>query len=509
MRIPSEAEYTASFPRMLSGDSSSSAVNSPADNKRRLSVETSRRPASRSSFASDTAQDDHTSSATLRSQLHELRHVLRQKNALLASLERNQLPVAGRSRAGGRSSLPAQATTTPAMPQPVAVGARRRTSSLDHASAVDSNRSDEDMSPSPANAGMPLSDVINTVDSGRSDSPNGVMGRRKRRDANGGRRSVTPDRIINGANSTMTNSLGLSTVREGNSSALVLGEGFLAPTIASENRRVATAVGGPGGTPRLASNGIPALGSPILSPGGGKGTSKVIESLTSELSTLKLALDDAKAQLRTSQRTVSSLQRALDDAKEALGRSRTENETLGQMMARKDKKIQEALDRARKAESESKELGKSSREWGTRMRKIESELGEERILKQRAEVQYEAIAAEWKQIREAWEKEMKELRESKGDAVRKNREEVSKMLERFKAAELSWRGREEEGELLRGVIKELELERTRAANFVQGPVRDLVAQLLEHETHTGAQDAAVEAVQQELQRIKRLMRTPA
>ena len=451
--------------------------------------------------------EENQSTHGLRSQLHELRHVLRQKNALIASMEGKAGPssrptssASVRPKVQGRMSLPP--APVPVLSTPVAAF-RRRTSSLDQNRRASSENGREKAPTTTIPSGVPLHDVINTVDSAHYDSPKSVMlsGRRRRKEANGGRRSTSPAEGYSSGN----NSLGLSTVKESNGNSVTLGEGFLAPTIASENRRLATT------SPRLgAVSAMNGLGSPILSPGGSssKGSSRVIENLTNELDLARAALDNTKMQLRTSQRTIATLQHSLDEMKESLGRSRTENERLGQMMTRKERQIQEASERARKAVTESKELGKSSREWGARVRKIEAELGEERILKQRAEVQYEAISTSWKSIREAWEKEMKELRDKKGDVIKRNREDAEKLLAKFTAAEHHWQERDEEGKVLRGVIKELEDERQKATEFVQGPVRALVELLEKHEAHTGTQDAAVAEVQGELKRILRLMRTP-
>lgn len=341
----------------------------------------------------------------------------------------------------------------------------------------------------------PFTDIANTADT--PGSGNGMtVNRRRRKDAN----SLG---LLNGYNtpdqSPLSNQLSLETVPEGRKgSQLALGEGFLSPTIASENRRIANTT---------------VLGSPVTSsPGqftpssqsGGqttKGSSKVIESLTNELNAARSALDDTKAQLRTCQRTVTTLQRSLDETRDALGRSRAENEASGQMLSRKDRQHQEVLERARKAEADAKELGKSSREWGARVRKIEAELGEERVTKQRAEMQYEAISHSWKQIREAWEKEMKELRMTHGETAKRNREALSEMRSRYKQVD-------EEGEKVHAAIADLQEERIKAARSVLGPVNELVEQLKEHEKHTSSHDTAVEEVQSELKRILRLMRTP-
>ncbi|UZJ56466.1 hypothetical protein CBS101457_005786 [Exobasidium rhododendri] len=494
IHLSCEDEDTPSaFPKMMISDISSnysSSMDSPVEQRRRrLSVEVSKRPTSRGSYSSDVTPDDRSSTPMLRSQLHELKHILRQKNALISNMEAKD---STRAKISGRNSLPVQAKDVQTLSSSL-----KKAASLEFGSHSFSSTDDE-VHLSPSSFHTPLSKVGGAMENSR----------RKRREANGsGRRSVTPDR---------SNSLGLSTVQESNSNTNLAGEGFLAPTIASESRRIATAGGFH--TPKavtpngLAGNGTNGLGSPVLggpvSPGGsGKGSSKVINSLTNDLTYSRSALDDTKIQLRTSQKSISVLQKSLDETKEVLGRSRVENERLAQMMARKERQIQEALERARKAEVESKELGKSSREWGARVRKVEAELGEERILKQRAEVQYEAISTNWKTIREAWEKEMIELRQTQGEVVKQNRDQVAAILAKSKAAEESWRGREEEGKIMHGIVKELESERNRATVFVQGPVKELVNLLREHENHTTSQEAAVKAVEDELKRILRLMRS--
>lgn len=465
-RSPLEDSVTA-FPKMDSPETSFNSLDA-------------RRPGSRASLGSDAtfhsqATGDDTSKSThLRSQIHELKHILRQKSAMISSLEQKAGLAPGSTerqqvRARSRNSLPAPGVREAMARSPSPLFMQRsRTGSSGH--------TDED-------GHTPLGDVANTTD-----TPNGMPSRRRRKDATS---SPTPD--WTSSPTSGTNQLGLETVPENGKK----GEGFLSPTIASESRRLATTAG---------------LSSPISpipsSQASGKGTGKVIESLTNELHTAKAALDATKTQLRAVQRNVTSLQRSLDETRETLGRSRTENEKASQMMSRKERQVQEVLERARKAETEAKELGKSSREWGARVRHIEAQLGEERIHKQRAEMQYEALSTTWKQIREAWEKEMDELRESQGDAVRRNREETQRILSKFQAAQQEWAGRQEAGEALGSVVVQLERERKKAAEAVEAPVKEMMASLNECEAHASRQDAAVQEVQDELKRILRLMRTP-
>lgn len=487
---------------------------SPANDSADVSFASSdgRGPGSRASFGSDAAaryspslgaysgeEGASAKSVALRSQVQELKHILRQKAAVITSLEQKAGVSPGSSerllaRQRVRASLPPLGVGEreggvggARVPSPLLVGQsiRARTPSIDGKRGAD------------ADSTVPFADVGNTANA----AP-GVLARRRRKDAtSNGSLSLDLAQTPPSAN----NQLGLESVPEGGRGSVNgVAEGFLSPTIASESRRIAST-----GSPKTPLS--PALANGIAGtpPPGGKGSSKVIEALTNDLSTARSALDLARTQLRTSQRTVATLQRSLDETRDSLGRSRAENESASQMMARKERQVQEVLDRARKAETEAKELGKSSREWGARVRKIEAELGEERVNKQRIEMQYEALSTSWKQTREAWEKEMSELRMNQGDAVRRNREEAQRIQATFKAAQEAWEARDVAGGALQSVLGALEAERKRATAHVEDPVRKLVQQLQAHEDHTAQQDASVAEVQSELRRILRLMRAPS
>ncbi|MCO5566140.1 hypothetical protein L7F22_019816 [Adiantum nelumboides] len=494
---------TAAFPKIESPEevrTSLDGTNHIIQPKRTPSRSSERSDATFHSSHANTGDDSlngsSVSKAALRSQVHELKHVLRQKNAIITTLEQKagiQSSSSGARRVPrSRNSLPAAGA---ASLSPLLGGGGRRSRASSMERTTDSFQSSDSNHLSENNK-EPFSDIANTADT--PGNGNGMaINRRRRKDANS---SGLTNGYSTPEQSPLSNQLGLETVPEGRKgSQLALGEGFLSPTIASENRRLA--------------NTAAVLGSPVTSsPGqftpasqsGGqasKGSGKVIESLTNELNAARSALDDTKMQLRTCQRTVTSLQRSLDETREALGRSRAENEASVQMLSRKDRQHQEVLERARKAEAESKELGKSSREWGARVRKIEAELGEERVTKQRAEMQYDAISTTWKQTREAWEKEMKELRMTHGETAKRNREALEEMQKRYKQVD-------QEGERVHAAIADLQEERTKAARSVIGPVNELMEQLREHEKHTSSHDIAVEEVQSELKRILRLMRTP-
>jgi hypothetical protein len=75
-----------------------------------------------------------------------------------------------------------------------------------------------------------------------------------------------------------------------------------------------------------------------LTPGG---TTKVLADLQTGVSNARNALENTKAQLRLSQRSVAQLTRQTEDLKEVRERLRLENEGLNNVVARKERLLQE------------------------------------------------------------------------------------------------------------------------------------------------------------------------
>lgn len=420
--------------------------------------------------------------ASLRMQLHELKHVLRQKNALITSLE--QRAGGANTAKNGRSSTPSQGITVAP-----AVLPRRRTSSLGHAG--------KSSTPGSPGSGLGLQLDAGSSTPKRSPSPALSASSRRRKNAyDGGVSPLSPP--ISSVNH-LDGSGGLETVKEANRSQLPLGEGFLAPTIASENRRIATLNGAASGSPTS-----PSAAAAAAAAGGGTG--KVIHTLTADLQASRAALDATKAQLRASQRSAGSLQRQHDDLKESLARSRLENETTRQMLARKERQVSECLERARKAESEAKELGRASREWGTRVRDVEAELGDVRRAKGKAEAQYEALASSWRDVRESLQAEVGSLREEMKKSTKQHVDEAKKIVQKQDEVHAAWKERDAQRDGLKTLLDEMTAERERFENALKETVGGLVQRLEVHEQNTARQDGTVEEVHSELKRILRLMR---
>lgn len=169
--------------------------------------------------------------------------------------------------------------------------------------------------------------------------------------------------------------------------------------------------------------------SPTSSPNGSRSSSKVIASLTAELAETKSQLEATRSALASTKAQSASYQAAADEMRGTLSRARLENDSSVTILARKDRQISEALERARKAEAEAKELGRASREWGTRVREVEDELGKERIKRSRAEQAYEALSSEWKSARERLTTQVRELKESHKASLTDLADEYKKVLD--------------------------------------------------------------------------------
>lgn len=281
--------------------------------------------------------------------------------------------------------------------------------------------------------------------------------------------------------------------------------GFLAPTRASEKRRLATLQEQQSQDARSTST-SPG-GSPLLGGGRALSPDPLVSRLAHELDSTRGSLDSTRQQLASSQRNLASLQRMYDSTKESVASARLEAERKETQLARKDKMLSEALERARKAEAEVKELGRSSREWGSRVRSVEAELGEVRRQTARAESAYEALRSACASNKAKWEGEVAALRSQLHDVVKEHKRKAESALSKFEMVEEEWKGREGQRKGLEAVLEGLALERGKARRFVVEEVARLVQRVEEGEKFRLGQEGSVQEVRDELSRLLRLMRS--
>ncbi|THV02540.1 hypothetical protein K435DRAFT_827494 [Dendrothele bispora CBS 962.96] len=149
-----------------------------------------------------------------------------------------------------------------------------------------------------------------------------------------------------------------------------------------------------------------------LTPGG---TTKVLADLQAGVINARNALENTKAQLRLSQKAVAQLTRQTEDLKEGRERLRLENEGLNNVVARKERLLQEVLERARKAESEATALRAQLKQEATtskkNLREMESALQQSTSLSQKSEREYVTLRESLKTMKESWKNDMDQLRQ--------------------------------------------------------------------------------------------------
>lgn len=422
--------------------------------------------------------------ASLRAQVQELKHLLRQKTAHVAALE------TGTSQQNGDSSLTAGGSKTRAsvrvsMP-PRAYSDKPYTGGLPPPTRPVRTRTTS------------VTSIPSAPASSQSTASSAEVAVSRRRTHASVEVPVPTENIRPSSRASSTAGTDVST---GPSSAR-----FLAPTVASERRRLASLNDQVNVIARRAVSGEAATTSNAESEKASSHANKLILQLNNELQHVRSQLESNKTQFSISQRNLSTLQKSYDSTKEALHKARVEVERHATALARKERQTLEAQERARKAEDEAKELGRSSRELGTRVRQVESELGDVRRAQAQAVAGYEAITSAWKKTRTHWEEEVKGLRGQLHEVVKEHKAQAQCALDNFKAAEEEWKGREGQKKGLEAVLEGLRAEREKARVQVAGVVDGLVGRLAAHEEEREGQDRKVEEVRGELQRLLRFMR---
>ncbi|KAL9935250.1 hypothetical protein V8E36_005598 [Tilletia maclaganii] len=252
-------------------------------------------------------------------------------------------------------------------------------------------------------------------------------------------------------------------------------------------------------------------------------STKIIQALSTELDAVRAALETTTSQLALAQKSILALERERDTLRESVHRSRTESDTLASQLQRKDRSVTDALERARRAEAESRERGRQGREWGARVRAVEDELGVERRERARAEAAYEAVAIEWKRTREGWKTELGQVKSDWESAQARDRAEMESL--RARVAEVSLMGqamaagtggdgstgsdkKADQDSLapFRRVLQGLETERIKMETWAQTHIDTLVAQLETEQAQRAVVEAGLLEVRRDLARMMRLAR---
>ncbi|KAI9440643.1 hypothetical protein H4582DRAFT_1938325 [Lactarius indigo] len=245
-----------------------------------------------------------------------------------------------------------------------------------------------------------------------------------------------------------------------------------------------------------------------LTPGG---TTKVLADLQTGVINARNALENTKAQLRLSQRSVAQLTRQTEDLKEVRERLRLENEGLNNVVARKERLLQEVLERARKAETEAVTLKAQLKAETTNskksLREMEAALAESTALSSKSEREYITLRDSLKGMKTAWRADVDGLREDmhKREERWRNEAEVTgkkyaKLLEESKLRKADVAS-----------VQQLREEDVRIRHEVEEEFREQIRGLQEQvRSSSKASEKAEKTAEHlagELARLRRLMRS--
>ncbi|OXG73625.1 hypothetical protein C349_06489 [Cryptococcus neoformans var. grubii Br795] len=148
-----------------------------------------------------------------------------------------------------------------------------------------------------------------------------------------------------------------------------------------------------------------------------------------ELLSVKSHLERVKAEVRAGQRRVEQLTRQKEGLQETKERMRVENDSLNNVIARKERLLQEILERARAAETSLKDLQQTSKSLDQATKKkvqeMTQQMNDARMEKTKAERECVSLRDGLKSLRDVWAREVKALKE----VIRRKEEEDKKEVE--------------------------------------------------------------------------------
>ncbi|EGN96992.1 hypothetical protein SERLA73DRAFT_185255 [Serpula lacrymans var. lacrymans S7.3] len=245
-----------------------------------------------------------------------------------------------------------------------------------------------------------------------------------------------------------------------------------------------------------------------LTPGG---TTRVLADLQTGVSNAKHALENTKGQLRVSQRTVAQLTRQTEDLKESRERLRLENEGLNNVVARKERLLQELLERARKAEAEAATLKSQLKsETATSkksLREMETALAESSALSQKCEREYITLRDSLKSMTESWKTDTGRLREEMRKREEKSRKEMESVGKKYKLLLEEVKAAETDRETIKSLRSEDDTVRKQIEDSFRQEIGQLKQQVESFSQKSEKSNRTADHLSGELARLRRLMQT--
>jgi len=239
-------------------------------------------------------------------------------------------------------------------------------------------------------------------------------------------------------------------------------------------------------------------------------TTKVLADLQTGVVNARNALENTKAQLRLSQRTVSQLTRQTEDYKESRERLRLENEGLNNVVARKERLLQEVLERARKAEAEAGALkAQLKAETGTSkkaLREMEAALAESSALSAKSEREYITLRDSIKGMVDGWKRDTDRLRDEVLKREARCRADGEKIAKDYRQLVQELRKTEKARVQLQALRKEDAAKTGEVEAMWAGEIEKMRGEVERSAAETAEAVKRAKVLEEELARLRRMMR---
>lgn len=242
----------------------------------------------------------------------------------------------------------------------------------------------------------------------------------------------------------------------------------------------------------------------------GGNTTKVLADLQAGVVHARKALENTKIQLRLAQRSVAQLTRENEDLKDGRERLRLENESLTNVVSRKDRLLQELLERARKAEAEAADLKAQVKADSTSQKKLmkqmETTMAESTAVSEKAQQEYLILKDSVKGLRDGWQSDVDSLRtemKRREDEWKKEIDEVNLKYRGLVKLTQAAQAERAKMEALKAEQRSLD---SKFEEAFKDELRSLAEAVASSSKSSDAATVTAKNVADELARIQRLMR---
>ncbi|OCF42287.1 hypothetical protein I317_03907 [Kwoniella heveanensis CBS 569] len=248
-------------------------------------------------------------------------------------------------------------------------------------------------------------------------------------------------------------------------------------------------------------------------PGGGSAAStRVIDGLQTELVNTRGHLERVKQEVRSCQRVIGSLTRQTEDLKETRERMRVECEGLNNVVSRKERLLQEILERARTAEAAlaSHQSTRKALEQSTKksLSHMTAQLTEAQAGQAKAERECASLRDSVRSLRDVWAREVKSVREEWKKGEEKGKREREEARQKHLALVKLVQSQSADRAAIQDLAEKASKQSALATEAFEAQITGLRAEIDRSSEESRLAKAQTEELAGELVRLRRLMREP-